>query len=57
MTADPVLDMSNPQALNAYSYGNNSPVSFSDPAGMGPAGRRPARLHRLGRHQQHEFSD
>ncbi|WP_326952260.1 RHS repeat-associated core domain-containing protein [Amycolatopsis sp. NBC_01286] len=34
MTADPVLDTSNPQALNAYSYGNNSPVSFSDPTGM-----------------------
>jgi RHS repeat-associated protein len=34
MTADPMLDTSNPQALNAYSYGNNSPVSFSDPTGM-----------------------
>ncbi|MGW3994810.1 RHS repeat-associated core domain-containing protein [Amycolatopsis sp. NPDC004772] len=34
MTADPVLDTGDPQALNAYSYGNNSPVSFSDPTGM-----------------------
>ncbi|MFJ9782540.1 polymorphic toxin type 24 domain-containing protein [Amycolatopsis sp. NPDC101161] len=34
MTADPVLDTSDPQALNAYSYGNNSPVSYSDPTGM-----------------------
>ncbi len=34
MTADPVLDTSDPQTLNAYSYGNNSPVSFSDPTGM-----------------------
>ncbi|MER6799633.1 RHS repeat-associated core domain-containing protein [Amycolatopsis mediterranei] len=34
LTADPVLDTGNPQALNAYSYGNNSPVSFSDPSGM-----------------------
>jgi RHS repeat-associated protein len=34
MIADLVLDTSDPQALNAYSYGNNSPVSFSDPTGM-----------------------
>ncbi|MEV6446102.1 RHS repeat-associated core domain-containing protein [Amycolatopsis sp. NPDC051716] len=34
LTADPMLDTGNPQALNAYSYGNNSPVSFSDPLGM-----------------------
>ena len=34
MTADPVLDTSDSQALNAYSYGNNSLVSFSDPTGM-----------------------
>ncbi|MFJ9782542.1 hypothetical protein ACIRSS_23375 [Amycolatopsis sp. NPDC101161] len=32
MTADPVFDTSNPRAPNAY--GNNSPVSFSDPAAM-----------------------
>ncbi|WP_326954081.1 RHS repeat-associated core domain-containing protein [Amycolatopsis sp. NBC_01286] len=29
MTADPVLDPSNPQALNAYSYGNNNPMSLA----------------------------
>ncbi|MER6792093.1 RHS repeat-associated core domain-containing protein [Amycolatopsis mediterranei] len=34
LTADPMLDTGNPQALNAYSYGNNSPISFSDPSGM-----------------------
>jgi RHS repeat-associated protein len=34
LTADPMLDTGNPQALNAYSYGNNSPVSFSDPSGL-----------------------
>ncbi|MEU0529104.1 RHS repeat-associated core domain-containing protein [Amycolatopsis tolypomycina] len=34
LTADPMLDTGNPQALNAYSYGNNSPISFSDPLGL-----------------------
>ncbi|WIX85508.1 RHS repeat-associated core domain-containing protein [Amycolatopsis sp. DG1A-15b] len=36
LTADPILDTGNPQSLNAYSYSNNSPVSFTDPTGLAP---------------------
>lgn len=34
ISVDPVLDLSDPQQWNAYAYGNNSPISFSDPAGL-----------------------
>ncbi|MFC9689156.1 RHS repeat domain-containing protein [Kribbella sp. NPDC056951] len=33
ISVDPVTDVEDPQQLNAYAYGNNSPVSFSDPDG------------------------
>ncbi|MFI5589997.1 polymorphic toxin-type HINT domain-containing protein [Amycolatopsis sp. NPDC051758] len=33
-SADPVLDFADPQQLNGYAYGNNSPVTNSDPNGL-----------------------
>ncbi|MFF7127276.1 polymorphic toxin-type HINT domain-containing protein [Streptomyces sp. NPDC008240] len=34
LSADPLLDPSNPQQLNAYAYANGSPVTNSDPSGL-----------------------
>lgn len=34
ISVDPVLDVTDPQQMNAYGYSNNSPVSFSDPSGL-----------------------
>ncbi|MFS8097279.1 type IV secretion protein Rhs [Lentzea alba] len=34
ISVDPVMDTSDPQQWNAYSYSNNSPVTFSDPTGL-----------------------
>ncbi|MCX5092643.1 polymorphic toxin-type HINT domain-containing protein [Streptomyces sp. NBC_00365] len=34
LSVDPVLDVQNPQQLNAYSYSNSSPVTYSDPTGL-----------------------
>ncbi|MEV3855588.1 polymorphic toxin-type HINT domain-containing protein [Streptomyces sp. NPDC050095] len=34
ISADPVLDTSDPQQINGYSYSNNSPVTRSDPSGL-----------------------
>ncbi|MGW0087340.1 RHS repeat-associated core domain-containing protein, partial [Streptomyces sp. NPDC003393] len=33
LSVDPVLDISNPQTLNGYSYAANNPVTYSDPDG------------------------
>ncbi|WP_345041593.1 RHS repeat-associated core domain-containing protein [Streptomyces sannanensis] len=33
ISADPVMNLSDPQQLNAYSYANNSPVTDADPSG------------------------
>ncbi|WP_416069775.1 polymorphic toxin-type HINT domain-containing protein [Streptomyces sp. AK02-01A] len=33
MSVDPVLDTADPQQLNAYSYTENNPVTYSDPTG------------------------
>ncbi|GAA1591910.1 RHS repeat-associated core domain-containing protein [Kribbella karoonensis] len=33
ISADPQLDVEDPQQMNAYAYANNSPVTFSDPDG------------------------
>ncbi|WP_328427491.1 polymorphic toxin-type HINT domain-containing protein [Streptomyces sp. NBC_00443] len=35
ISVDPLLTPSDPQALNAYAYSNNNPLTFSDPSGMG----------------------
>ncbi|RJQ70247.1 RHS repeat protein [Pseudonocardiaceae bacterium YIM PH 21723] len=34
ISVDPVFDSSNPQQMNAYSYAENSPITFSDPSGL-----------------------
>jgi RHS repeat-associated protein len=34
LSVDPIVDPSNPQQLNAYAYGDDSPVTFSDPDGL-----------------------
>ncbi|RDG37598.1 ricin-type beta-trefoil lectin domain protein [Streptomyces corynorhini] len=38
LSADPVLDQSDPVQMNGYNYANNSPMTFSDPSGLAPAG-------------------
>ncbi|MFD4030823.1 polymorphic toxin-type HINT domain-containing protein [Streptomyces sp. NPDC058637] len=35
VSVDPLLTPDDPQALNGYAYSNNSPVTFSDPDGLG----------------------
>ena len=35
-SVDPVMDLTDPQQWNAYSYTNNNPVTFSDPTGFKP---------------------
>jgi RHS repeat-associated protein len=34
LSADPVLDLADPQQINGYSYSNNSPITYSDPTGL-----------------------
>ncbi len=36
LSVDPLLDPTDPQSLNAYSYGNNNPSTLSDPSGLAP---------------------
>ncbi|MER5450554.1 RHS repeat-associated core domain-containing protein [Streptomyces sp. NPDC002766] len=38
LSVDPVLDTSDAQSLNAYTYADNSPVTESDPTGLDPCG-------------------
>ncbi|MFJ5933321.1 RHS repeat-associated core domain-containing protein [Streptomyces sp. NPDC093071] len=38
ISVDPILDLNDPQQSQGYSYGNNNPVSFSDPSGLRPDG-------------------
>ncbi|WP_162907091.1 ricin-type beta-trefoil lectin domain protein [Allorhizocola rhizosphaerae] len=34
ISADPIMDLTNPQQWHAYTYSNNSPVTYSDPDGL-----------------------
>ncbi|MFD7315155.1 polymorphic toxin-type HINT domain-containing protein [Streptomyces sp. NPDC059883] len=34
ISVDPLMDTTNPQQLNGYSYADNSPVTMSDPSGL-----------------------
>lgn len=36
LTVDPVMDLTDPQQWNAYTYANNNPVTWSDPTGLRP---------------------
>jgi RHS repeat-associated protein len=45
ISADPVLDVKDPQQINAYVYSNNNPVSFSDPSGLIMGGTGIVGLH------------
>ncbi|MFJ5288967.1 polymorphic toxin-type HINT domain-containing protein [Streptomyces sp. NPDC088348] len=38
ISVDPLLDPSDPQSLNGYSYSHNTPVSNSDPTGLSDPG-------------------
>ncbi|MFC8536777.1 RHS repeat domain-containing protein [Streptomyces sp. NPDC057249] len=37
LSVDPVIDISQPAQMNAYSYAHNSPLTLSDPTGLCPA--------------------
>ncbi|MFJ9392339.1 polymorphic toxin-type HINT domain-containing protein [Nocardioides sp. NPDC101246] len=37
MTTDPLVDPADPASLNAYSYANQNPITFSDPSGLAAA--------------------
>ncbi|MFD9863445.1 RHS repeat domain-containing protein [Streptomyces alboflavus] len=34
ISVDPIMDLTDPQQMNGFAYGNNSPVTFSDPTGL-----------------------
>lgn len=36
ISADPLIDFTDPQQINGYAYANNSPVTMSDPTGFKP---------------------
>ncbi|WP_308380060.1 ricin-type beta-trefoil lectin domain protein [Streptomyces sp. ISL-43] len=38
ISADPVLDITNPLQMNGYNYANNNPISQSDPSGLESCG-------------------
>ncbi len=33
ISVDPIMDLTNPQQMNGYAYGNNSPLVYADPSG------------------------
>ncbi|GGV11357.1 hypothetical protein GCM10010293_01520 [Streptomyces griseoflavus] len=34
LSVDPVMDLTDPQQINGYTYSNNNPLTFSDPSGL-----------------------
>jgi RHS repeat-associated protein len=38
ISVDPIMDMTDPQQWNAYSYSNGNPTTWSDPTGLKPIG-------------------
>jgi RHS repeat-associated protein len=39
LSVDPIMDLNDPQQMNAYGYANNNPVTFADPTGLFPTGK------------------
>jgi len=37
LSVDPIIDLSDPQQMQGYSYANNNPVTLSDPTGLWPS--------------------
>ncbi|WP_406293562.1 hypothetical protein OG948_02905 [Embleya sp. NBC_00888] len=38
ISVDPIMDLTDAQQMNGYTYGNNSPLTLSDPDGLRPLG-------------------
>ncbi|MFJ3528101.1 polymorphic toxin-type HINT domain-containing protein [Streptomyces sp. NPDC090132] len=38
ISVDPLMDLTDPQQINGYAYGNNNPATLSDPDGLRPLG-------------------
>ncbi|MEU7244916.1 polymorphic toxin-type HINT domain-containing protein [Streptomyces sparsogenes] len=36
LSVDPVMDLTDPQQVNGYTYANNNPLTYSDPTGRAP---------------------
>src|SRR5690606_16143451 len=36
ISADPIMNIADPQQINGYSYANNNPVTLADPDGLSP---------------------
>ncbi|TGB00874.1 sugar-binding protein [Streptomyces sp. MZ04] len=36
ISVDPIMDLTDPQQMNGYTYGNNNPLTFPDPTGQLP---------------------
>lgn len=34
LSVDPIMDLTDPQQINGYTYSNNNPLTFSDPSGL-----------------------
>ncbi|WP_237773866.1 polymorphic toxin-type HINT domain-containing protein [Actinosynnema sp. ALI-1.44] len=45
ISADPLLDLTDPQQMQGYAYANSNPISLSDPTGLKPAGCEEDRLN------------
>lgn len=57
ISRDPIMNLNSPQQIHGYSYGNNSPVTMSDPSGLGPiCGNEPGGCNGPGNEDETESS-